>query len=52
MSNKLLPYSYSYYHSIGILHMKWYAIQIMCIWKKIFQWNHIVNSARDLEIHR
>ena len=34
---------YCYYHSIGILHIKWYATQLMFLLKKFFQLNHIVN---------
>ena len=32
---------YCYYHSIGILHIKWYATQLMFLLKKFFQLNHI-----------
>ena len=34
---------YCYYHSIGILHIKWYATQLLFLLKKFFQLNHIVN---------
>ena len=35
--------THCYYHSIGILHIKWYATQLMFFLKKFFQLNHIVN---------